>query len=589
MAQGLLPNFSRLKEMGSYSHLATTTPSQSPVAWASFVTGKNPGKHGIYEFIQRDPSTYRLSLMLSSFRNGKPQRVLKEPGFWHYTSERRIPTIILDCPLTFPPEKVHGRMLSGMGVPDILGTEGTFSFYTTDPQDSGKNIGGHVVTIPGTASVNTYLRGPKVSGVAGTTKSAQVEMTLTRAANDSELQIVFQKTRLTLKPGTWSPWQTVSFPLGFGKTGRGIFKCYLISSTPHLKLFITPIEFDPRRPLFPISYPNSYAAELVKVLGLYHTRGMPLDTWGVNEGRLDEATFLQQCEEVLDQNSRMLDYELQRFSRGVLFCYFETADIIQHMFWRYRDPENPLYDAQAPLEYRQKIEQWYIKMDTILGRALPAVGPDDTLIVLSDHGFAPFRRAVHLNSWLRDQGYLKMRQDYSPDMELLQGIDWSQTQAYAIGFGAIYLNLAGREGQGIVKPGAAAEALQREISAKLKNWIDPKTSTPVVHAVYQKQDVFRGPFTDLAPDLHVGFQRGYRASWQTALGAVPKLEIEDNLKKWSGDHLIAPELVPGVLFANKPLAKKDPTLYDLAPTILRQAGITLTDRETADFDGQPLF
>jgi predicted AlkP superfamily phosphohydrolase/phosphomutase len=588
MSAGRLPNFSRLKALGSYSRLATTTPAQSPVAWAGFATGKNPGKHGIYEFIQRDPATYQLSLMLSSFENGKPRPVLKAPGFWHYTSRSHVPTVVLRCPLTFPPEKISGRMLSGMGVPDILGTEGTFSFYTTDPADSGRDTGGNVVVIPAQENVTTFLRGPKISGIAGTARNVAVPFHITRVEN-GRVHLAWQNTRLDLDAGQWSAWQPVNFPLGIGKSGRGIFKCYLVSTAPHLRLYVTPIEFDPRRPLFAISHPASYAARLVKILGLYHTRGMPLDTWGVNEGRLDESTLLRQCEEVLEQNSRLLEYELRHLRRGVLFAYFETADIIQHMFWRYNDAESPRYDPQAPAEYRRTIEQWYENMDALLGRVLPHIGPEDTLIVLSDHGFAAFRRAVNLNSWLRDNGYLELLPGYSGNTELLQGIDWPRTRAYAVGFGAVYLNLAGREKDGIVAPGKEAVALAQEISAKLRSWTDPKNKQPVVYAVYRKEDVFRGPFAELAPDLHVGFQAGYRASWQTALGAVPEPALEDNVKKWSGDHLIAPELVPGILFANRPLSGENPSLYDLAPTILHAAGVPLSAEELADFDGRSLF
>ena len=317
---------------------------------------------------------------------------------------------------------------------------------------------------------------------------------------------------------------------------------------------------------------------------------MPFQTWAVNEGRLSEEPFLAQAEEVLKKEKAVLNLELKRFQRGILFAYFESPDIIQHMFWRYIDPQHPLYDAQAPRQYKECIENWYKRMDDILGEVMQSLNEGDSLIVLSDHGFDSFRRAVHLNSWLRQNGFLQLKDaDAKNGAELLRDIDWSKTKAYAISFGAIYINQLGREKYGIVKPGQETEAIKEEIIEKLKTWQDDKYNNPVVNKVYRKEDIFRGEYARQAPDLYVGFNRGYRASWQTALGAVPEELIEDNLKKWSGDHLFDPALIPGVIFSNRKITKPNPSIYDLTPTILKIIGFAADQDNPLGLDGETLF
>jgi predicted AlkP superfamily phosphohydrolase/phosphomutase len=231
-----------------------------------------------------------------------------------------------------------------------------------------------------------------------------------------------------------------------------------------------------------------------------------------------------------------------------------------------------------------------VKIDGVLGKVMRKIGPDDTLIVLSDHGMGPFRRAVHLNSWLRHHGYLRLADDSAPaGEELFTDVDWPRTRAYALGFGAVYLNLRGRERDGAVEPGPAAEALAKEIAEKLKGWVDPDTGASVVRTVYPREAIFKGPYAAEAPDLYVGFNAGYRASWQTAIGGAPAALIEDNNRKWAGDHLFDPEIIPGVLFMNRPLAKDDPSLYDIAPTVLRLAGFGDAELAALELDGSSLF
>jgi len=590
MERGKLPNFKRLKETGSYTRLSTTNPPQSPVAWTGFATGQNPGKHDVYDFIIRDPESFELTLSLSNIRHGRAVSVVKSRRFWEYTSDKGIPTIILGCPVTFPPDKICGRMISGMGVPDVLGTEGTFTFYTTEEENGEKDIGGTVVYVRKAPLIVTNLYGPKKSSIKGGSETVTVPMKIETREETGSVLIQFQNNSFELKQGKWSDWKSITFDLGFRRKMKGIVRFYLVESRPELKLYAGPINFDPRDPFFPISYPSDYSMELTTAIGLYYTQGMPMDTWAVNENRLSEQAHIEQVNEVLNERKAMLDYELNRFSEGVLYCYFESPDIVQHMFWRYIDPLHPLYRDDAPEEYTQMIYSWYKKLDAILGEVMSGIGENDYLIVLSDHGFNTFRRAVHVNTWLRENGYLELKDPYaSSGGELLLDVDWSKTKAYSIGFGSIYVNQKGREKYGIVQEGSEAEELKAEIADGVGRWIDDRYDMQVASRVYDGRDIFRGKYSEDMPDLVIGFNIGYRASWQSALGAVPEVMIEDNMKKWSGSHLFDPALIPGILFCNKPISKENASIYDIAPTILEIAGFNADEIVKADFDGSPLF
>lgn len=585
---GKLPRFARLKGTGSYSRLSTTNPPQSPVAWAAFATGKNPGKNGVFDFIKRDPQTYGLKLVFSGEKGKAPGRLLKEKGFWNYASEKKVPVVVLSCPDTFPPDKVYGKMLSGMGVPDILGTQGTFTFYTSEESRKDESVGGKVIRLKKTPVIETELLGPRKTGADGKARNVRVPLRLTLVDKD-HVRAEYQNRKAELTPGRWSDWSRVEFDLGFFRKADGLFKFYLVATEPEIKLYVSPINFDPRQPFFPISYPEKYAGQLAKEIGLYYTQGMPMDTWALNEDRLSEAAFLQQSEEVFKERRAMLDLELNRFKGGILFCYFENIDIVQHMFWRYTDPEHPSYKKGA--ERREEIDKWYVKMDEVLGDVFAKLGPEDTLIVLSDHGFGSFRRAVHLNSWLKEKGYLSLKKEIknATEQELFAGVDWEKTRAYALGFGGIYINQRGRESHGMVDPGEETETLKDKIVEELEAWTEEPSDEAIIQKVYKKEELFHGPYAEEAPDLYVGFNPGYRASWQTAIGDVPAKQVEDNLKKWSGDHLFDPATVPGVIFSNRKILRRNPAIYDLTPSILKEAGFSDEEIKTNDFDGKPLF
>jgi len=589
MKQNKLPNFSKLKDQGGYSLLETTNPAQSPVAWSGFATGKNPGKHGIYDFIVRNPKNYGLKISLSEYVKGKPVNVKKAKSFWQYASDKNITSVLLGTPVTFPPDKIKGKILAGMGVPDLLGTEGTFTFYTTESQKNDKAIGGKVFSVPKSNSMTLNLIGPKVM-VKGKPDHTKVPFQI-NLNGKKEATIKHSGKTIKIKTGEWSDWQEVSFKLGFLKKAKGIFKFYLSQVKPHLKLYISPINFDPRDQFMPVTHPKSYGKELVNKIGLFYTQGMPMDTWAVNELRLMEDAFIEQAGVVLKEKKAMLDYEMKNFKSGILMGYFESPDIIQHMFWRYIDTQHPQYKANQPQAYRTVIYDWYQKMDSILGDVMSNMSEEnDIIIVMSDHGMDTFRRSAHINSWLKENGYLFMDKDHKDaDGEFLIGIDWSKTKAYSLGFGAIYINQEGRDQKGSVKPGEETDALKEEISKKLMIWTDAKNKQKIINKVYDGTKIFWGDYANEAPDLFIGFKLGYRASWQTALGAAPKGLIEDNLKKWSGTHLNDPALVPGVFFTNKKIAKEDVSILDIAPTVLSHIGYNNEELVAIDFDGKPIF
>jgi len=576
MQGGRLPNLAYLKTKGSYSYLKTTIPSESVVAWTSFATGLNPGSHGIFDFIMRNPENYLPYLSLNEISNIQGRIRIqfrrKGPTFWEILSENKISSYIYFCPNTFPAQSLLGKMLSGMGVPDISGTMGRFSFYTTKAlSEEDKDSRGKIIHVESRNNIiNTAIYGPKVASGVSINEST-IPLRITLAPDEKEIYLEFKGNQLFLKEGNWSVWQKTSFKIGPFKIVRGILRFYLKSIKPDFELYVSPINFDPQRPFFPISYPYNYSKKLAKKIGLYYTQGMPHDTWALTENRLDEKAFLELTDEILRENERILQDGLKEFKGGVFFSYFETLDIIQHMFWRYLDTRHPLYEDSSL--YKDTVFKYYEKIDHIIGEVLKNLDRSTTLIVLSDHGFSSFRKCVHLNRWLLENGYLFLKPGIKESKEFFEDVDWSKTKAYALGFGGIYLNRIGREHNGVVNE-SEIQDLKQAIKEGLKQFQDPQNADKIIRNVYAQEDIFEGPYIKDAPDLFVGFNIGYRASWQTALGGVPALLIEDNKKKWSGDHLIDPTLVPGIIFINRKIDLNNPSLIDIAPTILYLFGIT---------------
>jgi len=586
LTEGKLPNFSYFKEKGEYSSLKTTYPPESNVCWTSIATGKNPAKHGIFDFIMRRPADYFPYLGLNEVYPEKNSVEIrrKTKSFWEILTEHKIPCYLFFFPNTFPAQKIKGKMLSGMGVPCLYGTMGRFSFYTSKqiPDEKIKESRGKIILVkPKNNIIFTYIYGPKEKTSKNIIEELKIPLKIILNPKDNQAVIQFQKNKIVLEKCSWSRWYRVYFELNSFKKIYGIVRFYLKSIEPDFQLYLTPINFDPFHPLFTISWPKTYAGELSKKIGLYYTQGMPHDTWVLSEGWLDENEFLNLVDYIFEERKRILFEELKKFKSGIFFFYFDTLDAIQHMFWRYIDHEHPLFE-ESPI-YKETINKYYQKMDSLIAELLKFIDKDTILIVLSDHGFNSFSYAVHLNRWLLENGYLKLKEGFLESKEFFEAVDWSKTKAYSLGFGGIYINKKNREGKGIVDNQQEA-ILKNEIKDRLKSWHHP-TGKKIVKEVYLKEDIYNGNYIDDAFDLWVGFNAGFRASWQTALGAVPKELYEDNLKKWSGDHLIDPSLVKGVIFANQKITAKEPSIYDLYPTILKIFNLSLED----DIDGKSIF
>ena len=578
LATGQLPNLARLRAQGGYAPLRTTYPAQTPVAWSTFATGANPGRHGIFDFVRRDPQTYLPDLSLTRFERKAaylpPRAVNLRRGtpVWTLLSAAGIPSSILRCPCTFPPDDIRGRMLSGMGVPDLRGGLGTSTLYTSQAGVKAEE-NEHVLRVAAGAdgAVRTRLVGPR--NPAG---QADFATDLVLEPDPARRRLTIrsdgQPRTLEVREGEWSPWLKVRFKTGLLQSVSGMVRFFLVRLEPVFELYASPVNFDPETPLFPISAPAGFARELARQVGTFYTTGMVEDHGGLNNGRFDEAAFLAQCDGILTERSAMLGFELDRLPEGLLFCLFDTPDRVQHMFWRFRDQSS---ETPGATDLARAIDDQYRACDRIVGEVLARADENTLVIVLSDHGVGNFRRGVHMNTWLHDQGLLALAPGVRPGEEagdLLRRVDWARTRAYALGLSGIYLNLKGREGQGTVGADEASE-LGRSIAEGLCALVDPRDGQAPIRSVLPREQLYAGPYAAESPDLVVNFADGYRVSWGTALGAVPSGHFEDNVKKWSGDHLMDPSLVPGVLFMNRPFRGEGAGLADLAPTILAALGV----------------
>lgn len=557
MASGDLPHFKKLAETGHFQPLSTTNPAQSPVAWSSFATGLNPGEHGIFDFIHRDPKTFEPVYSISGFKQPEMfdlfgwkipvsgsniyNKRLGKP-FWLTAQQAGNNSSVLRVPVTYPPDNISS-MLSGMGVPDLLGSQGTYTFYATKFINKSEK-GGNIVRVKvNKNSIVTQLDGPPNPYGGGL---LSIPLTMEKASADS-MQIKLDDTELTLQQGSWSEWVPISFSYGGVFSLSGMVRIHLIESFPRVKLYISPININPQSAELPIANPPEFAIQLSDDIGLYHTLGMPEETWSLNDGMIDGETFLQMVKTVLAEREKMFFKQLDDDSIELLIEVFVQTDRVSHMFWRGHDPNHPTYSTTNEIE-RNAIKWIYQEADRILGKTLSKLNPDDKLIVLSDHGFAPYYKHVNLNRWLLDEGYLSLKTNNTETFSL-KDVNWEKTKAYAMGLNGIYLNLKNRESFGTVTIDEVKQ-VSDEIAAKLSTLTDPDNTENVVNHVYSRSEIYSGAESKNSPDLVVGYKRGYRASWQTVLGEAPKDLFSINSDMWSGDHCIDPVLVPGVLFTN---------------------------------------
>jgi len=627
---GEMPNFARVAAAGSFTKLGTSMPPQSPVAWSNFICGSHAGVHQIYDFVHRDPNPTESALAvrpyLSTSRTVPPEsdralslgrwriplssgdtELLRRGGsFWDELVTQGIDAAIYRVPANYPAPSAPGPgcwcCMAGMGTPDLLGTYGEFTCFTTDTPWSGRKVSGgrfvhldvrnHYAEAVLTGPANP-LQGP---GLRGQVPELEAIVRVTRDPTANVVKLEVDDQIVLLNEGEWSAWINVRFETGIPGTTLlnaaglpatipAIVRFQAQQVHPELKLYMSPLNVDPVAPVIPISAPSGFAGELAGACGLYYTTGIPEDAKALRAGALNEDEFLAQVRLVVEEHDRQYYHALAHFKNGLLFYYFGHTDQLAHMFWRDRDPDHPGRVPAEAAKYSTVIEDTYREVDVLVGETLKTLTEDDTLIIMSDHGFTTFRRGFNLNTWLLEQGYLHVRDPEIARPQLgLGDIDWSRTRAYALGINSLYLNLSSREKHGVVQPGNEQAALLQELTEKLHQVRDTD-GAPVINNVYNTKQLYAGADPEIAPDLLVGYARGYRASWSTVLGGFGETLLEDNLDRWSGTHLIDPVLVPGILVTNRKVVVDDPTLSDLAPTILREYGVA----PPAEMTGRPLF
>jgi predicted AlkP superfamily phosphohydrolase/phosphomutase len=602
MDQGILPNFAKLAEQGSYSRLRTTFPSVSPVAWSSFSTGVHPAKHNIFDFLNRDLKSY-MPLLSSTeigsvnrfFNFGKFRIPLEKPElrllrkskpFWSLLGEANIWSTILRVPITFPPDRFYGAELAAMCVPDLLGTQGTFLLFTTRTSSEAFKEGGMRIHVEPVAPdrFEFPFEGPEnIFRRDGSPMRLPVTVDLDRDRGIARIDVGGEVVEL--QKGVLSGWVKLTFKAAFGVKVQGLCRMMVTELGDDFSLYVTPISFDPEKPAMPISHPSYYATYLAKKIGPFSTLGLAEDTWALNEQVIDDSAFLEMTWDIDRERQEMFFSALDRLRKGSLVCVFDGTDRIQHMFWRYLEDGHPAARGIENPKHGNAIEELYRRNDELVGRVMEKLEPGDLLMVLSDHGFTSFRRGINLNAWLRDNGYLHLKEGCDGSSEWLRDVDWSKTRAYALGLTGMFLNIRGREEGGIVEPGAEAQALRRELVERLSGLVDPETGEIGINEVFETSELYQGPYVRDAPDFLIGYNHGYRVSWDCATGVVAAPLFEDNVKAWSGDHGVDPRIVPGVLFCNEQIDDDDPGLIDIAPTALELFGVGVP----AYIDGKSLF
>jgi predicted AlkP superfamily phosphohydrolase/phosphomutase len=621
MDEGRLPNFAQLANDGGFSKLGTSIPPQSPVAWSNFISGSDPGTHQLYDFVHRDPrpadpdqavvpflstsvtepkAGFLSKLFPHGISSGKwtvpvssseTELLRRGDAWWNHLTAAGVDTTVYYVPSNYPPAEAPGpgewRCIAGMGTPDVLGTYGEFTLFTRNAPLAGRTVGGgrfvHLDVIDDHATA--VLEGPdnflRTPDRYGRLPKMTVPIELVRDPSAAVVSVTIGDEKRLLIEGEWSDWIPIRFETGLPASEvvsvgvptsvPGMIRLHVRHVRP-LELYVSPINIDPRDPATPISYPEDFAAQIAHTCGPYYTAGIPEDAKALRCGALDEDEFLQHVDLICQERDCQYWHALEHFDHGCLFFYFGHTDQVSHMFWRDRDPQHPGRRPEQGDKYAHVIEDTYIGMDKILGETRKRLRKGDTLIVLSDHGFTTFRRGFNLNRWLVDNHYMAVLAPAGDRRELdFSDVDWQHTKAYGLGLNSLYINLRGHEKWGIVEP-ADREALVREICEKLLTVRDTD-GTQVIFRVDRPDQCYPGADPMIAPDILVGYAENYRASWSTVLGGIPPALIEDNTDRWSGDHLIAPNIVPGVLFSNRRITAKEPSLSDLAPSILHVYGI----------------
>ena len=444
------------------------------MAWSSFITGQTPGGHGIGDFIARDPATYmpvfsifenrapRLTIDFGDLHlplvGGGPVCLRRGKPFCAYLTERGIPAWVFKAPTNFPVEETATRAISGMGTPDLIDSYGSFSYYTSDRLEFYGEISGgtvHRVEVQDNrvecellGPVNSLVT-PKDTARGSRANHVSVPFTVHLDPDRAAVLIRIGGRALVLEQGEYSDWVKVEFTL-LPVVGRvsGIVRFLLKQVRPHFQLYATAVNIDPVDQAVPVTYPKELGAEIARDIGAFWTKGLPCDTKALDYGIINDEQYVAQAELILEERLALFRHQWSRFEDGLFFFYVSSTDQDAHMLWRNMDETHPRH-LQSDLRFSGWIHYLYERMDGLLGEVLPAVDDSTLLLVCSDHGFASFAREFHLNTWLRDRGYLTIKDRARKKEETdITDVDWSRTVAYGIGFNGLYLNLKGRENTG---------------------------------------------------------------------------------------------------------------------------------------------
>lgn len=537
----------------------------------------------------------------------RPVAINRRQGdtFWQILGHHGKRVKVIRVPVTFPPKAYeHGDLLSGLGTPDLSFRIGKPFYFTSElfftPKGGGDFSVEIVELIDNQGTIPTKIKGPPNKLFPNDKEHPYIEipMTLKVAPDRSHLDIQVSGHSVSLEPGEWSDWVRFTFPFNPLVKLHGIGRFRLLSLDPEVRLYLSPIQFDPTElpPIVDITTPRGFVKQLTSRVGLFKTIGWAVDTWSITDGTVGEKVFLEDVANTVSKYKEMLFDLLGDKDWDVLVDYFEFTDRVQHIMYRYFDPKHPLYTKEGAAKWGDSILKAYQQMDEIVGETMRRMPKDAILFVVSDHGFASFRRSMNYNTWLAKNGFMtltgedsqrKNLEDLFDQGDFFVNVDWSHTKAYALGLGQIYINLAGREGKGIVQPGEEYRQVAQEIKQGLEAYVDPETGEHPVAHVFTRDEAYGVYDPELIPDLIPSNNAGYRVGWQDTLGGIAKQVVEPNTEIWSGDHCsVYPPLVKGILFSNHRLdTQVDAYMGDVMPTLLDIYGV----QPTTNLDGRSLW
>jgi len=585
---------------------------------------------------------------------------LQTDNFWDHAARSGVQSIVLDAAQAFDhPAPEGAKVLAGLGVPDARGGIGDWFIYTTDPSEfdrvpRGRTKGLTAGTVfrvdERNGQIQTRIFGPenfwkqellerekqelnarKASGDMSRDEEFElgdrlyaldeelrrlkeertsVEMGITREAGGARIRIGDEEQ--FVQEGGWSDFYHLTFTLNPLLKVRALTRVKLITlNDPSFELFVNVLDIDPAAPPFwqGVSTPFGFSAELADACGPYETYGWSTATMPFKDGEVDPELLMEDVEFTLKWREGVTYSALGRDDWRLFMSVFSTTDRVQHMMYQFYDVDHPLHDPVAAareidffgetIPLSEAIPAIYRQMDRVVGQVLDHhLAPGDTLLVCADHGFQSFRRQVHINNWLHEAGYLALKPSVSKARDsLFAFVDWENTRAYSLGLGFIYLNLKGREANGIVAP-SDKDALLREIRAKLIKAVDAETGARLCNDAYVVSEVHSGAFMDQEADLITGFAPPHRISWKSTFGGLHVVKdgaggwkvgpvCSDNDSPWSGGHVsMALPDVAAAFFSNRRVEIPDGGIsaLQIAPTMLELTGVGIP----AEMDLGPL-